>query len=326
MFPLVSVFHLFLKSGDTVFIGGVGAFFHGIAKDMEANLNTRMAPLPDSALLFCGHEYTVDNLRFAAWLEPESADVVGRFLLASAKRNTGEPTVPSLIGAGMRMCVGCGCYAVCRVLCAVCCVPCALLSVLPCACADVRCPVVHSRPHSDRISAGWERRTNPYFRGRDAKLRKAVLERADWLDRRRKLSYGERFVNGLRGRGFDRTRLQAEKRRRSTGGKVEPPRPSAAEVEVSAVVVYEKLQARADGHCADTALRNLPWTRAQTAGKNLLCDLVPTGISPAPSHALFVTIRKPPPACSCCSPRERGKGSNWARGLQLPLGCALRRR
>lgn len=86
-------------SGDTVFIGGVGAFFHGNAQDMEANLNKRMAPLPDSAMLFCGHEYTLDNLRFAAWLEPDSVDVVGRFLLASAKRNTGEPTVPSLIGA-----------------------------------------------------------------------------------------------------------------------------------------------------------------------------------------------------------------------------------
>jgi hypothetical protein len=37
-----------------VFVGGVGAFFHGDATDMERNLSGRMAGLPDSALLFCG--------------------------------------------------------------------------------------------------------------------------------------------------------------------------------------------------------------------------------------------------------------------------------
>ncbi len=42
--------------GDTVFVGGVGAFFHGNAADMERNLNGRMAGLPDAALLFCGYE------------------------------------------------------------------------------------------------------------------------------------------------------------------------------------------------------------------------------------------------------------------------------
>ena len=50
-------------SGDTVFVGGVGAFFHGDAKDMERNLMTALAPCPDDALLLCGHEYTVENLR-----------------------------------------------------------------------------------------------------------------------------------------------------------------------------------------------------------------------------------------------------------------------
>lgn len=217
-------------SGDTVFIGGVGAFFHGNARDMETNLNKRMAALPDSALLFCGHEYSVDNLRFAAWLEPDSVDVIGRFLLASAKRNTGEPTVPSLIGAAR----GASLPAVGAPS-----LPAQRLSspsspgFLPDGVSLAPCP----------FSSGWERRTNPYFRGRDAKLKKAVLARAEWLDRRRKLSYVERAFNAVRGRGFDRTRLQAE-RRRKAGGKVEPPRPSVSEEDVSPVVVYEKLQAR----------------------------------------------------------------------------------
>jgi glyoxylase-like metal-dependent hydrolase (beta-lactamase superfamily II) len=89
-------------SGDTVFVGGVGAFFHGNAADMERNLNGRMAGLPDGALLFCGHEYTTDNMRFAAWLEPDNTEVVAKYLAANAKRAAGEPTVPSTMGAERR--------------------------------------------------------------------------------------------------------------------------------------------------------------------------------------------------------------------------------
>ena len=89
-------------SGDTVFVGGVGAFFHGDARDMERNLMTALAPCPDDALLLCGHEYTVENLRFAAWVEPDNAEVVGTYLAATAKRNLGESTVPSTLGQERR--------------------------------------------------------------------------------------------------------------------------------------------------------------------------------------------------------------------------------
>ena len=85
-----------------MFIGGVGAFFHGDAADMERNLSGRMAGLPDAALLFCGHEYTADNMRFAAWLEPDNLDVAAKFLTVSARRAAGEPTVPSSMGAERR--------------------------------------------------------------------------------------------------------------------------------------------------------------------------------------------------------------------------------
>lgn len=91
-----------LFSGDTVFVGGVGAFFHGDARDMERNLMTALAPCPDDALLLCGHEYTVDNLRFAAWLEPDNAEVVGTYLAATARRNLGESTIPSTLGQERR--------------------------------------------------------------------------------------------------------------------------------------------------------------------------------------------------------------------------------
>ena len=74
-----------------MFIGGVGAFFHGNAKDMDLNLNTRMAGLPDSALLYCGHEYTVDNLRFAAWLEPDNLEVFFRIRIFPPKPRISRP-------------------------------------------------------------------------------------------------------------------------------------------------------------------------------------------------------------------------------------------
>jgi hypothetical protein len=69
---------------------------------MERNLNGRMAGLPDAALLFCGHEYTTDNMRFAAWLEPDNTEVVAKYLAANSKRAAGEPTVPSSMGAERR--------------------------------------------------------------------------------------------------------------------------------------------------------------------------------------------------------------------------------
>jgi hydroxyacylglutathione hydrolase len=48
-----------LFSGDTLFIGGVGAFFHGNAADMDRALHDKLGFIPDAALVFAGHEYTV---------------------------------------------------------------------------------------------------------------------------------------------------------------------------------------------------------------------------------------------------------------------------
>ena len=64
-----------LFTGDTLFIGGCGRFFEGGAEDMHYALYTVLRPLPAETPIFCGHEYTVDNLKFALWIDPGNRDV-----------------------------------------------------------------------------------------------------------------------------------------------------------------------------------------------------------------------------------------------------------
>ena len=85
-------------SGDTLFIGGVGAFFHGGEIDMHRSINHVLGWLPDSCLVYCGHEYTVENTRFAKWLEPGNTAVQSRAKWALKRRAYKEPTVPRPIG------------------------------------------------------------------------------------------------------------------------------------------------------------------------------------------------------------------------------------
>lgn len=85
-------------SGDTLFIGGVGAFFHGSENDMHKSINQNLSWVPDSALVFCGHEYTVENCRFAEWLEPGNPLVLARASWAVKRRAMKEPTVPCPLG------------------------------------------------------------------------------------------------------------------------------------------------------------------------------------------------------------------------------------
>ena len=62
-------------TGDTLFCGGVGKFFEGQADDMRRTLYDVICTLPESTLIFCGHEYTVENLEFATMVEPENKAV-----------------------------------------------------------------------------------------------------------------------------------------------------------------------------------------------------------------------------------------------------------
>ena len=58
----------------------------------------KIAALPPSTLLFCGHEYTIKNLQFALHVEPANADAERKILWAQENRSAGKPTVPSTIG------------------------------------------------------------------------------------------------------------------------------------------------------------------------------------------------------------------------------------
>jgi hydroxyacylglutathione hydrolase len=84
-------------TGDTLFIAGCGRLFEGTPEMMVASLS-KLAALPPATRVFCGHEYTVNNLRFARTVEPESAAIERRLEAAQAARARGEPTVGSTMG------------------------------------------------------------------------------------------------------------------------------------------------------------------------------------------------------------------------------------
>jgi hydroxyacylglutathione hydrolase len=83
-------------TGDTLFAGGCGRLFEGDAAQMMASLG-RLAALPDETRVFCGHEYTEKNLRFAAMLEPGNTALRDKLGAVEALRRAGKPTVPSTI-------------------------------------------------------------------------------------------------------------------------------------------------------------------------------------------------------------------------------------
>jgi hydroxyacylglutathione hydrolase len=84
-------------TGDTMFVAGCGRLFEGTPEMMVVSLCDKIARLPPNTRVYCGHEYTVSNLRFAAVAEPENEDVKRKLEIAQEKRSRGEPTVPSTI-------------------------------------------------------------------------------------------------------------------------------------------------------------------------------------------------------------------------------------
>ncbi len=83
--------------GDTLFAMGCGRLFEGSAEQMFANMR-RFAGLPDDVMVYCGHEYTLANARFAAHVEPDSAAVSLRLSKVAEMRERGEVTLPTSIG------------------------------------------------------------------------------------------------------------------------------------------------------------------------------------------------------------------------------------
>ncbi|MDQ1921283.1 hydroxyacylglutathione hydrolase [Massilia pseudoviolaceinigra] len=86
-----------LFCGDTLFAGGCGRLFEGTPGQMRTSL-ARFLALPDDTAVYCAHEYTLSNLRFAAAAEPANALIAQRIVTETAKRERGIPTVPSTIG------------------------------------------------------------------------------------------------------------------------------------------------------------------------------------------------------------------------------------
>ncbi len=91
------VFHFaddaLLFTGDTLFAMGCGRLFEGSAEQMWANMQ-RLAALPEDTRVFCGHEYTRSNGRFALVAEPDNAAIRDRMATVDRLRAAGEPTVP----------------------------------------------------------------------------------------------------------------------------------------------------------------------------------------------------------------------------------------
>jgi hydroxyacylglutathione hydrolase len=83
--------------GDTLFALGCGRLFEGTPQQMWTSLNKLMA-LPDDTTVYCAHEYTQSNARFALSVEPQNAALVARAKEIDAKRARGEWTVPTTIG------------------------------------------------------------------------------------------------------------------------------------------------------------------------------------------------------------------------------------
>jgi hydroxyacylglutathione hydrolase len=88
-------------TGDTLFAMGCGRLFEGTPAMMVASLAKLMA-LPDDTKVYCGHEYTLNNARFALTLEPGNRDLQARMKAVEALRAIGEPTIPSSIGLEKR--------------------------------------------------------------------------------------------------------------------------------------------------------------------------------------------------------------------------------
>ncbi|MBS1143475.1 MAG: Beta-lactamase-like protein [Proteobacteria bacterium] len=82
-----------LFCGDTLFGAGCGRLFEGTPEQMSASLD-QIAALPDDTLIYCAHEYTGMNLRFALAIEPDNAALQARVAKVAALRAAGRPSVP----------------------------------------------------------------------------------------------------------------------------------------------------------------------------------------------------------------------------------------
>ena len=86
-----------LFCGDTLFAGGCGRLFEGTPAQMVDSLS-KIRALPDSTRVWCAHEYTIGNLRFAITVEEQNEALQARLERVKAMRQRLEATIPSLLG------------------------------------------------------------------------------------------------------------------------------------------------------------------------------------------------------------------------------------
>ena len=82
--------------GDTLFAMGCGRLFEGTPEQMHASLQS-LAALPEDTSIYCSHEYTLANARFAAHADPDNAAIAERLAEVETMRAAGEITLPSTI-------------------------------------------------------------------------------------------------------------------------------------------------------------------------------------------------------------------------------------
>jgi hydroxyacylglutathione hydrolase len=93
--------HDALFCGDTLFAAGCGRLFGGTAAQLYDSLN-KISQLPINTYVYCAHEYTLANLKFARAVEPENSDIRHREETAQVKRSQGEATVPSQLALELK--------------------------------------------------------------------------------------------------------------------------------------------------------------------------------------------------------------------------------
>jgi hydroxyacylglutathione hydrolase len=94
--------HGALFCGDTLFSAGCGRMFEGTPPQMNASL-TKLGNLPPDTRMYCGHEYTAANLRFALTVDPGNGAALEYQNEVSRVRAKGDPTLPSTMGLEIRV-------------------------------------------------------------------------------------------------------------------------------------------------------------------------------------------------------------------------------
>jgi hydroxyacylglutathione hydrolase len=90
-----------LFCGDTIFAGGCGRLFEGTPAQMVGSM-TKLRQLPDDTRIWCAHEYTLSNLKFAVTVDPENSELQQRLVDVTAARRDLIPTVPTILGIEKR--------------------------------------------------------------------------------------------------------------------------------------------------------------------------------------------------------------------------------